>query len=399
MNFLFDLCSAEHKSRNKVEFPITLNHYLNKIFNYEEINDIILTAVLQQVCYYPIIFWNKDWKQRHKTTQKPIYPVKRKEYVANRRISLSSFELDDIYSYSNNNFQEINLFSFPSSREYNKKEDIIHRNVSQKNLLSVSWEDSKNIKEYIIPYSSVANSFIDFKYNLEEFENKPIQFKIINPINNNELILTIFTTKKEIIWIPILYCKTNLNYEQLKNESFNLIHLLFRNTEFMDFFLSNQISPSYNFLLLGHHTSIFTTYELYMYLNQTFLQTTIKLFFYQPVVLDDTLFWKNIFDLAYKRTAYIFSFQKPPTINPFYTQFIHYIPESYLKTIVSLYQVDVGFKSGRKCNSTNLSGIHNDGCRKNCFCLCLFSDDITVVNRKKNIRSFVHALLDCYYEI
>lgn len=389
MDFLFNCCGPNKKEIKDEFSSSSLNKYLNSLFTLEEIDDVFITTILQQVCYYPIYFWNKDWKRRHKINKPKMY-FRKKEAEPTRRISLASFEIEDIYS-NNNNFEEINLFSFPSARH---KTNYFNRNESEKNLLSLTFNDDTSFKDYIIPYSSVATEYIDFKYNLNCFENKPIQFKIENPINKNEVILTIFKTEKEIIWIPIFISKYNLAYKELKKECESLIELLFNNQDFTEFFLSNEIPANYSFLIVGHDNSIFTTYFLYNKLKKSFEKNDIKLFFYQPIIQNDNDFWKEIFDLAKIKKAFIFSFQKPPLINPFFTQFIHFIPEKLLLQITSLNKNDIEITNCRECNRSDISGIYKEKCCK-CY-FNLFSNNIISINRKKNIRSFVHVFLNNY---
>ena len=64
MNF-FNFCTRDKHQKKAVDTQ-SLNEYISNQFNVDELEKITMFAILQQVSYYPILFWNKDWKRRYK---------------------------------------------------------------------------------------------------------------------------------------------------------------------------------------------------------------------------------------------------------------------------------------------------------------------------------------------
>ena len=376
MNF-FNFCTRDKQQKRKAVDKQSQNEYISNQFNVDELEKITMCAILQQVSYYPVLFWNKDWKRRYKKIAKK----QQKSNVRSRSISLDSFEIGHIYDKSD--FQEINLFSMPTLRETEnpmmKKVDSVH------SLLT--FEENKNNKEYIIPYSNIATNFIDAKYELDTFPNKPIQFKIINENLNIEFILTIFITNQEVIFIPNIYCRDVISYKKLRNASEPLLKELLLNEEFTGFIINQSFPEFFTFIFVGHHTSIFLTKGLYQMLKKSFNQYQFEMYLYQPLIFDDNYFWNDIFRIVQDRRGFILSFDNPSEINTSYIKYIHFILLEWVQTIPSLNQEQFGVKKCRDCYVQKESGLSHKHC-----CFIDFFQDIPNINRKRNIRAFVHLL-------
>jgi hypothetical protein len=373
---IFNFCSRG-KTQKKAIDNRSLQEYKNNEFNPFEIEKIMMCAILQQVSYYPILFWNKDWKRRHKKMEKK----KIERHIRSRRISLDSFELNNSYLETDCDFHEINLFSMPTSRDIEKvpfkKSDSLH------DLLS--FNENKNQKEYIIPYSNVATNFIDGKYELNTFPNKPIQFKIINSEYHIELILTIFITNQEVIFIPNIYCQEVLSYKKLKEIAPILLNDIFLKEDFIKYIFEFPFQKFFSFFYVGHHTSIFLAKELLNRLSRSFPENNAEIYLFQPLIFDDNDFWNDIFRMVNKQQAYILTFDNPSDINSAYIKYIHFIQLEWVKTIPSLNNETFEIKKCRECHTHQQSGLYHYHC-----CLMNLFGDIPHINRKRNIRAFVH---------
>lgn len=375
MNF-FNFCTRDKHQKKAVDTQ-SLNEYISNQFNVDELEKITMFAILQQVSYYPILFWNKDWKRRYKK----IVKKREERNVRSRRISLDSFEIGHIYEKSD--FQEINLFSMPTSREV--ESPLIKKIDSIQCLLS--FEENKDKKEYIIPYSNISTHFIDAKYELDTFPNKPFQYKIINEQLNVEFILTIFITNQEVIFIPNIYCRDVISYKNLRNVSDKLLEDLMLKEEFTKFIINQSFPEYFSFIFVGHHTSIFLTKGLYQMLKKSFNQYHFEMYLFQPLIFDDNNFWNDIFRIVQERRGFILSFDSPSEINSAYIKYIHFILLEWVETIPSLNQEQFDVKKCRDCYVQKESGLSHKHC-----CFVDFFQDIPNINRKRNIRAFVHLL-------
>ena len=395
---IFNCCSRRINSmksgniidKNDKDYNLSCFYFTNKE-NSENKKNILLSSVLMQISYYPLVYWN-NYFEKYRCISKP-------------RDRFKSLDCET-------NFQEVDLFSsIPTNREFYNKDDISHNNKMlyesllgydnnvfskfnstinstnsstnnhNKNTININTipkndSDSSldNLIKYkyddkLIPFSDISRNFIDNNINNKYIDTKPITIKI-NKNENYKFHINLFYShsNQTIYIIPVIDIINDYLLNKIEKYSTKITDITFKNENFLKYILHDCVLSNYNFVIVSHLYSTFIGINIAIRLNSIY-QNKIKFFSYHPVFdfNNQTKLWNNLFESDIK--TYIFSCEEVSNLQYLFLKNIHWIP---IKNMIEYYDYDCD------CKCNNINDI-----------LCAKPHKI---NRKKNIRSYVHTL-------
>ena len=362
--------------KNNIEYNLSCFYFVNKE-NSENKRQILLSSVLIQISYYPLFYWN-NYYEKFKVISQP-----RDRYKS----------LDCEYD-----FKEINLFSsIPTHREKNNNLNDLSTNNKMlyetlmgfdekqcinlndcKNTNTIPKNDSnssldKLIKykygEKLIPFSDITRNFIDNNINNKYIDTKPITIKI-NNTNNYKFYINLFYShsNQTIYIIPIIDILNDNVLNKLDKYSNIITDITFKNEDFLKYILHDCILSNYKFIITSHLYTTYISINISLRLNSIY-KNKITFFSYHPIFdfSNQIKLWNNLFESDIK--TYIFSCEEVGNLQYLFLKNIHMIP---IQNMIEYYDNDYD------CECSHIDEI-----------LC---SKIHKINRKKNIRSYVHTL-------
>lgn len=371
-------------NKNDIEYNLSCFYFVNKE-NRENKRNILLSSVLIQISYYPLFYWNNYFEKYKVVSQaRDRYKSLDCDYDFQEINLYSSIPTHREKNNSLNDFSTNNKMLYETLMGYDENKCIYLNNCKKtckktyKNTCSIPKTDSnssldKLIKykygEKLIPFSDITRNFIDNNINNKYIDEKPITIKINNTNNYKFYINLFYSHSNQTIYIvPIIDILNDIILNKLDKYSSIITDITFKNEDFLKNILHDCVLSKYKFVITSHLYTTYISINMSLRLNSIY-QNKITLFSYHPIFdfNNQIKLWNNLFESNIK--TYIFSCEEVSNLQYLFLKNIHIIP---VKNMIEYYDYD-------------------------CDCKCRHIDEILCskihkINRKKNIRSYVHTL-------